>query len=385
MQRGLRLDRPFVIARGYRLVAAIVPPVAALAVAVEIAASSHATPHAYAMLMVLSVVVTSGLAWLQSESQERAAREIVMASRALAAGEDGQLVTGSVDPALVAVAAAFSAAARRVDADRRASSERYRALFDGAGDAILLVDPSSGCIVEASARAERLFAEPRARLVGRPLADCVDAATADRLREIAFDKRERTDVSIVNAAVARSDGALVPVDISIALVVADTERVLQAIVRDVRDRFRIEQELRKSARRFEELYRIAVLLGDDPVALADHTVAALTAVLECPIAVVSVVEDAKTRMLTEPTDIVRLDAHGDFRRAVPTPDHFLPLLYLAGLGAASDERAEVLIDGYAMGSLSMTAYTVGHHAREASRGGNAAPPLPPVPPDETNV
>jgi len=110
-------------------------------------------------LYAVTAVVTSGLAWLQSESQERAAREIVLASRALAAGEDGQLVTGSVDPALVAVAAAFSAAARRVDADRRASSERYRALFDGAGDAILLVDPSSGCIVEASARAERLFAE----------------------------------------------------------------------------------------------------------------------------------------------------------------------------------------------------------------------------------
>ena len=57
--------------------------------------------------------------------------------------------------------------------------------------------------------------------------------------------------------------------------------MLQAIVRDVRDRLRIENELRKSARRFEELYRVAVVLGDDPAALADHTVAALTAVLEC--------------------------------------------------------------------------------------------------------
>ena len=302
-QRGLRFEQPFVIARGYRLVATIVPPVAALAVAVEIAASSHATPHAYAVLMLLSVAVTGGLVWLQSESQERAAREIVTASRALAAGEDAQLITGSVDPALVAVASAFSAAARRVDADRRASSERYRALFDGAGDAILLVDPSTGCVVEASARAERLFAEPRARLVGRPLADCVVTATADRLRELAFHQRERADVSLVNAAVVRSDGALVPVDISIALVVAGTERVLQAIVRDVRDRLRIENELRKSARRFEELYRVAVVLGDDPAALADHTVAALTAVLECPIAVVSVVDGEATRILAvSPTE-----------------------------------------------------------------------------------
>jgi 4,5-DOPA dioxygenase extradiol len=36
----------------------------------------------------------------------------------------------------------------------------------------------------------------------------------------------------------------------------------------------------------------------------------------------------------------------------------LPLLYLAGLGAATSRAAEVLVDGYAAGSLSMTAYTL---------------------------
>ncbi|MGH9083525.1 MAG: 4,5-DOPA dioxygenase extradiol, partial [Acidimicrobiales bacterium] len=67
----------------------------------------------------------------------------------------------------------------------------------------------------------------------------------------------------------------------------------------------------------------------------------------------------------------------------PTPDHFLPLAYLAGVASAGADTAHVLVDGYAMGSLSMASYTVGCHQITSSGGG--APPLPEVPADETNL
>ncbi|WP_219419620.1 4,5-DOPA dioxygenase extradiol [Pseudonocardia nigra] len=69
-------------------------------------------------------------------------------------------------------------------------------------------------------------------------------------------------------------------------------------------------------------------------------------------------DDARAAMTGSPDALPGLQGSRDFDAAVPTPDHFIPLLYLAGLGAAADRSAQVLVDGCAYGSLSMTAYTL---------------------------
>jgi 4,5-DOPA dioxygenase extradiol len=95
--------------------------------------------------------------------------------------------------------------------------------------------------------------------------------------------------------------------------------------------------------------------------------------------------DAMQLMHEAPGDIARLGEHPDYRLAVPTPDHFLPLLYIAGLAAAAGEPCETLVEGRAMGSLSMTAYSLGAGGHAAPATDEGAPPLPDVPPEETNV
>jgi 4,5-DOPA dioxygenase extradiol len=89
-------------------------------------------------------------------------------------------------------------------------------------------------------------------------------------------------------------------------------------------------------------------------------------------------------MTSSPSELVGVSAHEDYDLAVPTPDHFLPAMYIAGLAAAAGETAHVLVDGYAMGSLSMVSYTLGCDALEPD-GVGGAPPLPDVPPEETNI
>jgi 4,5-DOPA dioxygenase extradiol len=63
-------------------------------------------------------------------------------------------------------------------------------------------------------------------------------------------------------------------------------------------------------------------------------------------------------MTSDAAQLGRAADHGDYRLAVPTPDHFLPLAYVAGLSAAANTATTTLVDGYEMGSLSMTAYAL---------------------------
>ena len=99
-------------------------------------------------------------------------------------------------------------------------------------------------------------------------------------------------------------------------------------------------------------------------------------------------EDAQERACsTDPTEFATLDAHRDFGHAVPTPDHFIPALYLAGLAGASAEpghrrprrrlRLRVAVDD-------------GVHARPVlpGRGRRRRMPRsrrPSLPPDASNI
>ena len=100
-------------------------------------------------------------------------------------------------------------------------------------------------------------------------------------------------------------------------------------------------------------------------------------------------DEAARRLMTErPGDVATLASHVDYARAVPTPDHFYPLLYLAGLAAAANRPAEILVEGYAYGSLSMTAYTLDARAPRIATNDEPAAPMPDpstMPPDQTNI
>ena len=96
-------------------------------------------------------------------------------------------------------------------------------------------------------------------------------------------------------------------------------------------------------------------------------------------------DDAVIRQMADaPADVLKVTEHADYRSAVPTPDHFIPLLYLAGL-AAEEGQADPLIQGHSYGSISMTCYGTGMEQAACQQGEGAAGLPSDVPADQTNM
>jgi 4,5-DOPA dioxygenase extradiol len=98
-------------------------------------------------------------------------------------------------------------------------------------------------------------------------------------------------------------------------------------------------------------------------------------------------EDLHESIRAAPGDLLRLAEHPDFGMAVPTPDHFIPLLHLAALAEVDGEVPEVLVDGFTYGSISMTSYAVGAARPDAGGASDAVhpPPTDVVPPEQSNI
>jgi 4,5-DOPA dioxygenase extradiol len=98
--------------------------------------------------------------------------------------------------------------------------------------------------------------------------------------------------------------------------------------------------------------------------------------------------EVQSAMTTKPETLVSINKHQQYRKAVPTPEHFLPLVYLAGLAVSAKQTPEVLVDGGVMGSLTMTSFVLGCGKLVLPDGKKAGAPIPnpeDVPPQDTNI
>ena len=173
------------------------------------------------------------------------------ALQALAAGTQDYLVKGQADGALVWRAIQHAIARKRLEEQLRLSEERLAGIIELAQDAILTTDVNLN-ITLFNPAAERLFGYAANEIVGRPLTLLIPervrhshtmfvttfAASNVNTRPMS-DRGEVTGLTF--------DGREFPAEISIAKLQHPDGMLYTAVVRDISERKRVEQELRRMA------------------------------------------------------------------------------------------------------------------------------------------
>jgi 4,5-DOPA dioxygenase extradiol len=96
-------------------------------------------------------------------------------------------------------------------------------------------------------------------------------------------------------------------------------------------------------------------------------------------------DEVAEELARDPASILKVAEHRDYRLAVPTAEHFIPLLYLAGLAAAVGEEPTPLVRGYSLGSISMTCYGLGTISMDCTDASGSAGLPSRIPAEQTNT
>ncbi|MBF2087863.1 MAG: PAS domain S-box protein [Synechococcales cyanobacterium K44_A2020_017] len=130
-------------------------------------------------------------------------------------------------------------------AELEAREARYRALMEGASDAILLAD-TEGYLIEANQTAADLVGYDRHELVGMHFTQLHPPDTLPTLT-LAFEALiNREHAGTLSLEFLRRDGQRIPVEATASVINVGGETIAQAIFHDIRDRKRYEAALQES-------------------------------------------------------------------------------------------------------------------------------------------
>ena len=148
----------------------------------------------------------------------------------------GRVLFGGVLAAACIAALLWLSMAHRILVSIRGTEERYRLLFDSAADAIVMVDETSGRILDANRTASTWTGRSVKELIGDRFVHLFKQSLAG----------QRTGRAASNVLLG-VDGGLRPVETQTSLAEWSGRPVSQAIIRDISERLAIEQERRVAA------------------------------------------------------------------------------------------------------------------------------------------
>jgi PAS domain S-box-containing protein len=147
---------------------------------------------------------------------------------------------------------------------RDAQEERTRLIVDAALDAVVTID-DAGRIIDWNAQAERIFGWPRDEAIGRQVADTIIPAEYRHAHMRGMKRFLETGESgmlnrRVEVSALRRDGDPFPAEIAITPLRTGDRLNFSAFIRDITERKRAEEAVRKSEERFRRLVETASVI-----------------------------------------------------------------------------------------------------------------------------
>jgi PAS domain S-box-containing protein len=132
---------------------------------------------------------------------------------------------------------------REAESQLRMSEQKYRHLFRSMSDAALLIGEENDRIIDANEQAEVLFGQSRDQILGQSSARLFPPLEAGPPRRSA-DGSNRPDLGGSETVAQRSDGSLVPVQVSVSRIQLNDHPLLLALFRDITERKQTETALK---------------------------------------------------------------------------------------------------------------------------------------------
>jgi PAS domain S-box-containing protein len=153
---------------------------------------------------------------------------------------------------------------KRAEQERRRSEARKTAILDSALDCIVTID-HEGCITEFNPAAERTFGYRRDEVVGRQLAEViVPPALRERHRQGLARYLTMGESRVlgrrIEMAAMRADGSEFAAELAITRIPLDGPPSFTGYLRDITERKRADEELRRSEERLFKPFNQTALL-----------------------------------------------------------------------------------------------------------------------------
>jgi PAS domain S-box-containing protein len=145
----------------------------------------------------------------------------------------------------------------RMEASLRESEERFRALFEGSLDAICLVDPVSGKILNANPVSSELLSKPLEDIIGMHYSEFHSPPIRERAQE-SFEAHVEDEVhrQPIETTLLASDGKEVPAELLAQIIQVDGVPVLMGTFRDLTQRKHSEERYRLLAQNSPDIITI---------------------------------------------------------------------------------------------------------------------------------